>query len=86
MVRILSHRPGSFLSVLPDGCGFHYGFIPGDYRQINVRMEHPGEYVAYVGGERITPWTFVSVKDAERYAISWMRDHPDQDDDQPRQA
>lgn len=44
----------SVLSEMPDGCGYHYGFAPGDQRQINVR-KGPADLLwrAHVGGERV---------------------------------
>lgn len=58
----------SILSKEPDGCGYHYGFMKGDHRQLNVR--HEGEYwVAYVGGDPIGD--FDSKALAEAGAIKW---------------
>lgn len=67
----------SILSALPDGCGYHYGFLPGDYRQINVRRG-PADLLwrAYVGGERVgdhVDGVWSSKDEAEAAAIAWAK-------------
>lgn len=66
----LLKNDSSILSLEPDGVGYHYGFLDGDHRQLNVRLE--GDYwVAYVGGDAIGD--FDSKDLAEAGAIKWAR-------------
>ena len=64
-----------YLSRRQDGFGFHYGFAPGDNRQINVKSESPHRWVAYVGSVRLNGY-YQSVEAAERGALIWMIAHP----------
>lgn len=64
-----------YLSRRQDGFGFHYGFAPGDFRQINVKSESPHRWVAYVGSIRLNGY-YLSVAAAERGALAWMKAHP----------
>lgn len=74
----------SILSKQPDGLGYHYGFIPGDSRQINVRIEtlpdaeamKGGGWFACVGGEKLPGVHFTSLKAAEDAAIEWAKANP----------
>lgn len=71
----------SCLSLLPDGAGFYYGYIPGDYRRIDVRDEgevNAPDWVSYVAGEMVSRSHKFS--DAEYRAIKWMRANPEQID------
>lgn len=72
----------SILSKDPDGMGFHYGNLPGDTRQINVRYEGPklpgarfGAWVAYAGGIKID--LYGTKGEAEAAAIEWLKEHPE---------
>lgn len=70
----------TILSQRPDGYGYHYGFAPDDYRQINVR-QGPGDSLwrAWVGGERVTDSAapaWVTKEEAEAAALAWMKAHP----------
>lgn len=62
----------SILSEEADGCGFYYGFIDDDYRQINVRQEQ-GAWCGYVGGEAVA--TDSTKEGAEAKAIAWAKNH-----------
>lgn len=66
----------SILSIRPDGCGFHYGFLPDDHRQINVRCG-PIDlcWRAYVGGERVGD-VFDTREEAERASVEWAKANP----------
>ena len=69
----------SYLSREPDGCGYYYGFFPGDHRQINVRFEPKySSFCAYVGDNTVTT-TATSIEDAEKKAMAWAKENPDQD-------
>lgn len=64
----------SILSERQDAYGFHYGFLEGDHRQINVRKEG-GYWVAYVGGDKVA--SQCGTKDqAETAAIEWITGQP----------
>lgn len=65
----------SILSDREDGCGFFYGYRDGDGRQINVRHEG-ASWKAYVGGDEI-PGEHASKVAAERAALAWMDENPD---------
>jgi len=72
----------TILSDRPDGCNFYYGFVEGDSRQINVRIEGTEEYPkgywrAYVGGEPIG--CFSTKEFAEQQAIAWIKANPEED-------
>ena len=75
-MQLTQTLPNSILSAREDGFGFFYGHLPGDNRQINVRYEGTRGWVAYVGGEDIGAGGSLYV--AERAAILWMRDHPEE--------
>jgi hypothetical protein len=69
----------SVLSARPDGLGFYYGFIPGDYRQINVAPFYVfgvQVWCAWVGDDQLIE-VFATMYDAERGAIRWMKAHPE---------
>jgi hypothetical protein len=77
----------SILSRVPDDVGFYYGFIKGDGRQVNVRLEQvPVRYGAglgqkwfgYVGGEKVTDW-HTSKESAEAAAVAWAKANPEED-------
>jgi hypothetical protein len=76
----------SVLSSRPDGVGFHYGFAPGDRRQINVRYEtheHGGSklsgWIAYVDGIAFQD-VHHSMADAEKTAIDFIKCNPEEDE------
>ncbi len=65
----------SVLSDMADGAGFFYGFLPGDHRQLNVRLEvRPGRYcwIAYVGGVEVGDG-FDTKAEAEAAAVAYAR-------------
>lgn len=73
----------SILSDRTDGTGCYYGFYETDPRQINVRLEDfksekggwsAPAWVAYVGGVAVA--TELSKGEAERAAIKWIRQNP----------
>ena len=64
-----------YLSRRQDGFGFHYGFAPGDPRQINVRSDSPHRWIVYVGGIRLGGY-YRDVETAEHGALIWMIGHP----------
>lgn len=70
----------SILSREPDGCGFYYGFLGLDRRQINVRLE-PFEssgidmWHAYVAGDFVIACSSKEI--AEHEAVAWMKRHPE---------
>jgi hypothetical protein len=71
----------SILSKEPDGLKFHYGWLEGDNRQINIRKEartehSSGLWYAYVGGRDIGGY-FPSKASAEQGAISWAKANPE---------
>ena len=79
-------RRGSWLSSIPDGVGFFYGWLPGDTRRIDVRFERAarhhlepgaatGWWVAYVAGEPVGSGDTLAA--AEVAAIAWMRQWKD---------
>jgi hypothetical protein len=68
MASILSNRPDAF--------NYFYGFMKGDHRQINVRLEDMVGWNAYVGGEKV-PGHFHSKNEAEQAAISWAKSNPE---------
>lgn len=77
----------AILSELPDGCGYFYGFLPDDPRQINVR-KIPGDHVigdrweAFVGEVQLET-LFSSKREAEEAAITWALANPvSQNDDE----
>lgn len=74
--------PASILSHEPDGMGFHYGWLPDDHRQINVRYEHPprgaaerfGHWAAYAGTVQVG--RYGTKAEAETAAIEYLTEHP----------
>lgn len=81
----------SILSERQDAYGFHYGFLEGDHRQINVRQERcyypPDEWgtlavrwFAYVGGTKI-PDSWETKAEVENAAISWAKANPEKGDE-----
>lgn len=70
----------SVLSAQSDGCGFFYGYLPGDYRQINVRRELADNkpvflWHAYLAGELIG--TAHSKDEAEAMAVEYAKAYPE---------
>lgn len=80
----------SILSQLPDGFGFFYGFVKGDFRRIDVRQEgydRPGSTISdgpganwgrwhiWVGGESVG--LAETKAEAEANAIAWMKENPE---------
>ena len=68
-------RPQSILSKQKDGLGFYYGFVKGDHRQVNVRLEK-GVWVGYVHGEAVISG-LPGLTETETYLRAWMKDNPD---------
>lgn len=69
----------SVLSQEPDGLGFFYGYLKGDRRQINIRFEG-GQWMIYVDGRKIGQCERgATLMEAERMAIRWMKDNPDEE-------
>lgn len=72
----------SILSDREDGCGFFYGRLPGDVRQINVRYERPeagepavfGRWVSYADGIRVGEYETKAA--AEAAAIEFLKERP----------
>ena len=70
----------SVLSEQSDGMGFHYGFVPGDFRRIDVRQEGADAWGAYVGGEKIA--TAISKDQAEELAVRYIEANPESHDEE----
>lgn len=65
----------SLLSEEPDFYGYHYGRLPGDYRQINVRFEGSDGWVAYVAGEQVCCMC-PTMEAAEQQALDFIMCNP----------
>jgi hypothetical protein len=67
------------LSKLPDGLGFYYGYIKGDRRRIDIRLEDlpGGEYwCVYIAGDLVDD-TCTTKEEAEREALEYLKTNPD---------
>lgn len=64
----------SILSKVADGCGFHYGYAPHDFRRIDARREKD-YWAVYVAGDLVGHAS--DKEQAEACALSWMAKHPD---------
>jgi len=76
----MASQSKSILSERQDSIGYYYGFLDGDNRQINVRLENKqigsvtvSAWIVYVGGVQIA--IELSKGEAEKTAIKWIREH-----------
>ena len=67
----------SVLSDRPDGCGYYYGFLPGDCRRIDVGVseEDANIWNIYIAGEHIG--LARSFDEAEERAVEYLRKNPE---------
>ena len=77
-----AEKPKSLLSERVDQMGWHYGSLPGDRRQLNVRFQKfatpegvKEKWVSYVGSKCVGG--FESKEDAEAQAVKWAQGNPE---------
>lgn len=80
IVPTATEKPKSLLSERVDQMGWHYGSLPGDRRQLNVRFQKfatpegvKEKWVSYVGSKCVGG--FETKEDAEAQAVKWAQEN-----------
>ena len=68
---------GSILSDREDGCGYYYGTIPDDGRQMNVRLEEEGLVWRTYIGSTVAIAAGYTKHQAEELGRQWAKDNPE---------